>query len=80
MKLEGEDYGLRTREEDGVEVLDGDQTCRANLRIGYSGIPDEYHDCAFPDGTPLAQVIDAMYKEADVLLQNSCVSWGWWPL
>ena len=76
MKLRGLDYQLKTRFDEGFEVLDGDQKCVAYLSLGPQ-FEDSEERVWFRDGTLLSVVIESMDEEAEVLLQDSRVEYGW---
>ncbi len=71
-------FKLRTRE-DGVEVLDGDQTFVCYVSIGYAGCPTDADEVVVKDGTTVGQAVRELDQAADIMLSNSPVEHGWAP-
>lgn len=68
--------GMTVRNQDGVEVLHGDQFAAAFLSRGIGESEQDTH--AFKDGTPISEVEAEMEAHARILLENSSVEYGWY--
>lgn len=66
--------GFKVRVENGVEVLDGDQSATAYVCLG-AQVEDDEHTNEFKDGTPVKEACEAMDQDAQVLLDN--IDSGW---
>ncbi len=73
----GARHGLRTRWEDGKEVLDGDHVCTAWLTYGGLDAPDEATSITWSDGLLVTTVVSLMDIAAANTLDRSRVTYGW---
>lgn len=73
-------HGFKTRAlKNGTVVLDGDQKATAYLDYGYCGIEPMKEVYEFKDGELVGDVTRAMERNAQDLLANSNVYYGWYP-
>ncbi len=69
---------MKTRMQEGIEVLDGDQEFTVYFSYGYSQLPIDEESVTIQDGTPVKNAIVELGDKAETMMGNSNVEYGWY--